>query len=69
MTPQKRVEAGSCGQSCKSKCFFMHLKELLTIVGLLKFAEVWKIEIIYDVKFSSKPSVCDMAIFNIGRSD
>ena len=60
MTHQKRVEAGRIGQSDTSNCFLVLLKELKASVGLLKFAKVCKITIIYDRKFSSKSPVCNI---------
>ena len=58
MTHLKRVEAGRIGQSDKSNYFIVLLKELKASVGLLKFAKVCQINIIYDGKFSSKFPVC-----------
>ena len=50
------AESGNFGQSGKSKCLQVLLKEPGGSVGLLKFAKVWQI-LNYDAKFLSKSPV------------
>ena len=51
------AESGNFGQSGKSKCLQVLLKEPGGSVGLLKFAKVWQI-LNYDAKILSKSPVC-----------